>query len=107
MLWEQKNIEVRRKKMFDGLNWKIGERGAFRSAFSQLKMNKITVMFSINPYVNLNTSIEIKADLPHPHDYLYMPTDYRHTDKYRRLVMTLVAFCYTRQCQVPNIDLEL
>ncbi len=31
-------------------------------------------------------SIQLKADRLHPRNYLYMPTDYRHTDKQLRLV---------------------
>ena len=30
---------------------------------------------------------KLKADRPHPHNYLHTPTDYRYTDKNLRLVM--------------------
>ncbi len=43
-----------------------------------------------------------KADQLHSRDYLYMPTDYRHTDKHLRLVMTPIAICCTRQSRAPN-----
>ncbi len=33
-----------------------------------------------------------------------MPTDYRHTDKHLRLVITLTVLCCTRQSRAPNID---
>ena len=37
--------------------------------------------------------LSLKADRPHPRDYQHMPTDYRHTDKHIRLVMTLTDLC--------------
>ena len=45
---------------------------------------------------------KLKADQPHPRDYPYTPTDYRHTDKHLRLVMTLIALCCTRQSRAPS-----
>ncbi len=39
-----------------------------------------------------NTFRKLKADRPHPHDYLHTPTDYRHTEKHFALVMTLLRF---------------
>ena len=36
-----------------------------------------------------------KTDRPHSHDYLHTATDYGHTDKYIRLVMTAIALCCT------------
>ncbi len=42
-----------------------------------------------------------KADRPHPRNY---PTDYRHTDKYLRLVMPLITLYCTRQSRAPNND---
>ncbi len=33
---------------------------------------------------------KLKDDRPHPRDYPNMPTNYRHTDKHLRLVMTLI-----------------
>ncbi len=55
-----------------------------------------------------------KADRPHPRNYPHMQTNYRHTDKHPRLVMTLNALCCTRQteplistvaCQKFELDL--
>ncbi len=50
------------------------------------------------------TISQLKADRPHPRDYPHMPTDYRHTHKHFRLVMTLIALYCTRQSLAPNID---
>ncbi len=36
--------------------------------------------------------------------YPHMPTDYRHTDKQLRLVMTLFALYCTRHSRAPNFD---
>ncbi len=47
---------------------------------------------------------KLKVDRPHPCDYPHTSTDYRHTDKHLGLVMTLIAFCCTRQSRAPNID---
>ncbi len=49
---------------------------------------------------------KLKADRPHPHDHLHMPTDYRHIDKHLRLVMTPIGVCCTRQSRAPSIDRE-
>ncbi len=35
----------------------------------------------------------LKADRPHPRNYPHAPTNYIHTDKHLRLVMTLIALC--------------
>ncbi len=43
----------------------------------------------------ISVHVKLKTDRPHPCDYPHMPTNYRHTDKHLRLVMTLIA---------PNID---
>ncbi len=57
---------------------------------------------------------KLKADRPHPRNYPHMQTNYRHTDKHPRLVMTLNALCCTRQteplistvaCQKFELDL--
>ncbi len=45
---------------------------------------------------------ELKADRPHPRDYLHTLTDYRHTDKHLRLVIIPVALCCTRQSRAPS-----
>ncbi len=63
--------------------------------------NSMLVTSSIVMLILLCT---LKADRPHPRNYLHTPTDYRHTDKYLGLVMTLVALCCTRQSRAPNID---
>ncbi len=47
---------------------------------------------------------QLKADRPHPRDYPHTPTDYRHTDKHLRLVMTPIALCFTLQSRALNID---
>ncbi len=50
---------------------------------------------------------QLNADRPHPRYYPYMPSDYRHTDKHLRLVMTPNALWCTRQSRAPkwpNID---
>ena len=47
---------------------------------------------------------KLKADQPHPRDYPHTPTNYRHTDKHLRLVMTPIALYCTRQSRAPNID---
>ena len=36
-------------------------------------------------------TLTLKVDRPYPCNYPHMPTDYRHTDKYFRLVMTLLS----------------
>ena len=37
---------------------------------------------------------KLKADRPHPHNYLPTHTDYRHSDNHLRLIMVVVAlFC--------------
>ncbi len=48
--------------------------------------------------------IKLKADRPHPRDYPHTSTNYRHTDKHLRQVMTAIALCCTRQSKAPNID---
>ncbi len=45
---------------------------------------------------NFTVQLELKADQPHLRNYLHMPTDYTHTDKHFRLVMTLDALCTDR-----------
>ena len=47
---------------------------------------------------------QLKADRPHPRNCRHTPTDYRHTDKHLRLVITLIALCCTRQRQAHNIN---
>ncbi len=47
---------------------------------------------------------ELKADRPHPRNYLHTPTDYRYTDNHLRLVTVVGALCCTRQGRAPNID---
>ena len=49
-------------------------------------------------------SNKLKADRLHPRDYPHMPTEYRHTDKHLRLVMTLNAHCCTRQRRAPKTN---
>ena len=44
----------------------------------------------MHPYVE--AWLKLKADLPHPHDYPHMLTDYRYTDKHLRLVRLLLLF---------------
>ncbi len=39
----------------------------------------------------------LKADQPHPRNYLHMLPDYRYTDKHLRLVMALIALNCTGQ----------
>ncbi len=46
----------------------------------------------------------LKADRPHPRNYLHTATDHRHTDKHLRLVMVLIALYSTWQSRAPNID---
>ncbi len=48
--------------------------------------------------------VQLKANRLHLHDNPHSPTDYRHTDKHLRLVMTLIALCCPRQNRTPNID---
>ena len=36
---------------------------------------------------------KLKADRPHPYNYLHTPTNYRHTDNHPRPVMVVVALC--------------
>ena len=45
---------------------------------------------------------KLKADRPHPHNYPHTPTDYKHTDKHLRLIITLVALCCTRQSRAQT-----
>ncbi len=48
-------------------------------------------------------SNRLKADRPHPCNYLQTPNDYRHTENNLRLVMVVVALFCTRQSRAPNI----
>ena len=50
------------------------------------------------------SNLRIKADRLHLRYYPYKPPDYRHTDKYLRLVITPIALCCTQQSRAPNID---
>ena len=54
--------------------------------------------------LNAILKFQLKADRLHPGNYLHTPTDYGQTDKYLRLVMTLIALCCTRQSWAPNVD---
>ena len=49
--------------------------------------------------------ITLKADRPHLCNYQHMPTNYRHTDKHLRLVMTLIALSCTRLKPSPKYRL--
>ena len=47
--------------------------------------------FIIQKYEKLFWDIsKLKADRPHPRDFPHTPSDYRHTDKHLRLIMTLI-----------------
>ncbi len=57
--------------------------------------------------VTHNVLFQLKSDRPHPHDYPNTPSDYRHSDRYLRLVMTLIhviALCCTRQSRSPKFQ---
>ncbi len=55
-----------------------------------LGFSKIMTTFCHN-CMKANYSTKLKADRPHPRNYPHTPTDYRHTNKHLRLVMTPIA----------------
>ncbi len=51
--------------------------------------------------------LRLKADRPHSRNYPHMPTDYRHTDKHLRLVMTLTAlYCIWHSRGQPTCQIS-
>ncbi len=62
---------------------------------SHIKMTIVGVTVS-------KTMKKLKADRPHPRNYPWTPTDFRHTDNHLRLVMVFVARCCTRQSRAPK-----
>ena len=56
-------------------------------ALGIIKFNAILCM----AFKPTNLFPNLKADRLHLRNYPQMPTDYRHTDKYLRLVMVVVA----------------
>ena len=72
---------------------------------SLLLMRGIDHNFSYSIHVftlNMEAFILLKANRLHPRNYPHAPTDYRHTVKHLRLVMTLTALCCTRQSRSPK-----
>ncbi len=58
-----------------------------------------------------NDIVKLKADQPHPRDYLHTPPDYKHTDKTLGPVMTPLYSKFEHNCLLlhsacwaPNID---
>ena len=56
-----------------------------------------------------NIYAQLKADRPHPHDYLHIstPSHYRHTDKHLRLVMKVVGQRFNRESANKWIDTQI
>ena len=53
------------------------------------------------------SSLNTKNDLVHPRNKPHMPTDYRHTDKHLRLIMTSIPktnICVRCRTEQPDID---
>ncbi len=42
-------------------------------------------------FIGADSQGKLKADRPHPRNYSHTPTNYRHTDKHLKLVMTPIA----------------